>query len=181
MARHFYKPVLVSAVPEGDGFVLKAINDNAEEERVNLEVFAVRLDGSKRSLGEVSDVVAPAAATEIFRTSDVGEDELLVFGWRLADGLTSLGHFAPKPYKSYRLEDPKISMSVTEQDGTSIVRLASEKPALFVALEASVPGRFSDNGFLLLPDEPIEIAFTPKDTSAKASFVLRDLYTATTA
>jgi beta-mannosidase len=50
---------------------------------------------------------------------------------------------------------------------------------LFVALESSTPGRFSDNAFTLFPGHPARITFTPDNPDETPEFTLRDLHSAT--
>ncbi len=50
----------------------------------------------------------------------------------------------------------------------------------FVALEADIPRRFSDNAFTAFPGLDAEITFTPSDDGGKTpAFVVRDLHSAT--
>ncbi len=57
----------------------------------------------------------------------------------------------------------------------------ASKPYKSYALELDIVDRFSDNAFLLLPDDPVVIELTPKDKGVSANFALRDLHTATKA
>ncbi|MFV0360133.1 beta-mannosidase [Tropicimonas sp.] len=179
MAKKFFAPVIVSAVPEGDSLVLRAANDGAETLSIDVEVFALAMDGGQRPLGEARATVAPDAATEVFRTADLRADEMLLFRWILPDGSAGFDHFAPAPYKTFGLEAPNIAIETTDAPDGLTIRLTSEKPAFFVALESDVPGRFSDNGFLLLPGIPADIRFTPRDPGARPNLTIRDLHSAT--
>jgi beta-mannosidase len=177
MAAKFFAPVHVSAVPEGDAVVLRAVNDRAAPVTVTLQARAVAMDGRSHMLGEVTATVTADAALEVLRVEDLEADEILVFSWTTSEGDTGADHFAPIPYKSYALEDPEVTMS-TSPDGLTVT-LSARTPAFFVALEADVPGRFSDNAFLLLPDAPAEITFTPRHPGARPNLTLRHLYSAT--
>ena len=48
MAKRFFNPINVVAVPDGDQLILKAINDTADKAPIELEVQAVDADGSAR-------------------------------------------------------------------------------------------------------------------------------------
>ncbi|MDV7142164.1 glycoside hydrolase family 2 protein [Tropicimonas sp. TH_r6] len=177
-ARRFYAPVFVSAVPDGSEIVLHAINDAPDPVEITLEVAALSMDGSQRLLGSVTASLEAGGANEIFRVTEIGALEVLVYRWHLPDGTTGADHFAPRPYKAYPLEAPEIDMEVVEAEGAFRIQLTAAKPAFFTALEADVPGQFSENGVLLLPGVPAEIQFTPKDPAAKPNLTLRDLHSA---
>jgi len=59
------------------------------------------------------------------------------------------------------------------------LKLHAEKPAFFISIEADIPGRFSDNAFMLFPGHEAEIAFRPEFAGAKPAFTVRDLHAAT--
>ncbi len=179
MARKFFAPVHVSAVPDGKAVLLRAVNDTDTPVAVTIRALALSMDGTERPLGEATAIVGPDAAVEALRCDGVGADEMLVFHWTTPDGQAGADHFAPRPYKSYALQPPEVSMQ-TAATGTGVtITLTAQRPAFFVALEADVPGRFSDNAVLLLPNAPATITFTPKDPAAKPRLTLRDLHSAT--
>jgi beta-mannosidase len=61
-----------------------------------------------------------------------------------------------------------------------VITLSAGALALFVAVEADQPGRFSRNAFPLLPGQSAEVVFTPADPGQPApQFTLRDLHSAT--
>ncbi len=178
-ARNFFAPILVSAVPEGEEVVLRAVNDEPDPVEITLEAVAMTMDGTRRRIGAATATIGPQSAEELFRTADLREGEMLVYSWRLPDGSEGTDHFAPQPYKAYDLQAPEIEMEVLEKDGRLAILLTAPKPAFFVALEADTPGRFSDNNFLLLPDIPALVHFTPQDPAANTRLTLRDLHSAT--
>ena len=178
MARRFHAPVHVTVVPGENGFLFRAVSDRVEPCGLDLKVFALSMGGEKRLLAEDSFTIDPAKALDLLCVDGLREDEMLVYDW-VVDGAHQREHFAPKPYKSYALEAPEIEMTNTSDDKGQVIRLEAEKPAFFVALEADIAGRFSDNAFVLLPGEPVDIRFAPKETGAMASFTLRDLHSAT--
>ena len=175
MARHFYAPVLVSAVPQGDGITLRVVNDAADAVEVTVTAQAVDMTGKLRPL-ETATVTAGAAAVGALQVplADLGPDEMLHFTWQSTAGNGS-DTFAPKPYKTYDLLPPDLSCTV---DGNRIT-LTAKALALFVVAEADVPGRFDDNGFTLLPGQDRVVTFTPADPDATPYFTLRDLHSAT--
>ena len=99
-----------------------------------------------------------------------------------SDGHAGADHVAPVPYKALPLRDPGIRLDMRAEGGRVYVDIAASAAALFVSLEAAVPGRFSDNCFTLLPGAKRTILFTPQQGSAADAamqITARDLYTAT--
>ncbi len=176
-ARHFFEPVTVIAKPDGDSIRLVAANDGIAPVRLSLTVQALALDGSLRTLSGAEALASVDTSVDIEKIplSDLGEQELLYFSWQAEDGSGGRDHFAPRPYKSYDLLPANVQLT---QAGNDLI-LKSDAAAFFVALEADVPGRFSDNGMLVLPDDPVSLSFTPSDASASPKFTMRDLHSAT--
>ena len=186
LARRFYAPVTVSAVPTASGFTLTAINDSATPLRLTVRAEALSCSGAGRDLGHTEIKLGTAAAQPALMTDWLADDEVLVFSWDgEADGMRHIGddHLAPRPYKQLPLLDPGISMTV-QPPGTGASRewhltLAAERPAFFVSIEADCSGRFSDNGFLLRPGQPRTITFSATDDEQNPAFSLNHLHRAT--
>ncbi|WP_052249451.1 glycoside hydrolase family 2 protein [Tateyamaria sp. ANG-S1] len=180
-ARRFYADVTVVAVPMGDEIELRIVNDMASACDVVVAAFAVAPSGELRPLGQVS---ANAKTVESFRAMSIaseklGKDEILWFDWSVNGGPTCSDHFAPHRYKSYPLVAPQMTADITQdQDGWQIT-LTAQHLALFVAVEADQPGRFSDNCFDVIPGRPVTIHFQPSNAEAPPNFTLRDLHSAT--
>lgn len=182
MARAFFQPVLVSAVPVAGGIELRAVNDTAAPVTLTVAAIAVAMDGTTRPLNSVTVTVGPDAAllTQTVALDQIGPQDMLAFVWTDADG-TRLGGdvFAPKPFKAYDLLPPHIAHTVTEADGSYALTLTAETLALFVAVESDQPGRFSVNAFALFPDHPATVVFTPATAGPTPRFIIRDLHSAT--
>ncbi len=184
MAKAFYAPVFVSAVPTKGGIELRAINDTALTVNLTVTALAVTMDGTTRQLDRQTVAVSPDAAVTVLSAS-VNAGEMLAYIW--AEGERQLGGdvFAPKPYKTYDLLPPKLTHSVTRTAAGYDVTLTAQKLALFVALEADQPGRFSGNAMTLFPGQPATITFIPAKfgipakPGAEPRFTLRDLHSAT--
>ena len=176
MAAKFFAPLSVVAMPEAGDIVLRGVNDRREPCHLTVTARAVTMTGQIRDLGKGTALVA-GAATELLRMSKsaLAEDEILTFIWETADGLRGGDHFAPRPYKYYDLLPPELDL---QADGNRLT-ISSQQMALFVAVEADVPGRFSNNAFTVFPGYPAEITFTPRDPGRVATFTLRDLHSAT--
>lgn len=175
MARDFFAPVIVTAVPEGETIRLVGVNDSATCE-ITVEISALSMDGSLRPLTDAKGTLGADAQTLCtVPLADLGPQEMLYFRWTTADGMTGADHFAPRPYKSYDLQPSGLS---GQKDGNTLT-LTSTGLALFAAVEADVAGRFDKNAMLLLPGEATQITFTPAAPGARPTFTLRDLHSAT--
>ena len=177
-AQRFFAPVTVVTAPLGDRILLKAVNDRPDPVELTLGAHAVDMAGATRPLGRASASVGAAAETLLALDAvALGPEEMLAFTWFGPEGRLGGDIFAPRPWKTYDLRDPGVRM---DRDGNRLT-LSSEALALFVTVEADVPGRFSANAIPLLPGHPAEITFTPDAPGADPHFRLRDLYSATMA
>jgi len=180
MARHFFAPVAVFVVPADNGFAFKAVNDTRADVSISLEVFAVTPTGAARPLASGEKQVTTDTAVPVLSVSGLAENEFLAWKWSATDGSAGGDIFAPKPFKTYDLLAPKISLETRRDGSVWRLTLRSEAPAFFVALEAGIAGRFSDNAFTLFPGFAAEITFTPRDEDGGSpAFTVRDLHSAT--
>ncbi|WP_417480776.1 glycosyl hydrolase 2 galactose-binding domain-containing protein [Maricaulis maris] len=187
MARRFYQPVAVVAVPREDGKVsFIAVNDTPQAVTLHLTVRRLKLDGTPVGAEEHSLSVTPEAAVAIAEQVEAaGEDEILVYSWRSSCGSTGCDHVMPTAYKGLALQKPEISLEISGPDDRPEITLASDRLALFVALETETPLRFSDNILTLLPGEPVTVTALP-DAGQQAAEILktlkiRDLYSSSRA
>ena len=161
MARRFYAPINVVAVPDSDQLILKAINDTAVKAAIKLEVQAVDADGGARIIATAKVQTSPDEAVVATRIAleDLRANEFLFFTWVDEDG-RPLGEndYFPKPYKAYEIAEATVS---ARWDGPELV-LATDRPALFVTATVDVPGYFSDNAITLLPGREARLTFTPR-------------------
>jgi beta-mannosidase len=182
MAKDFFAPVLVSAVPGPGGIELRAVNDRLAPVALTVTARALAMDGSARDLGRASVTVTPEAALPVLHlpADALGAGEVLAFAWQEQNG-AALGSdiFAPKPWKTYDLRAPEITHSISAAPDGWAIDLSTRNPAFFVALEADQPGRFSRNAFALLPGQDARITFTPEAAGPAPRFTLRDLHSAT--
>jgi len=155
---------------------LPAVNDRPDLVPLTVAADAVSLAGRTRRLGEATVEVGAAAET-VLRIEDgaLASNEMLAFSWTGSDGSQGRDLHAPRPWKSYELHPPALAV---QQDGNRL-SVSAQALALFVTLEADVPGRFDRNGFALYPGAPADITFTPDDPAAQARFTTRDLHSAT--
>ena len=177
MAKEFYQPVFVSAVPVNGQVELRAVNDTGVPVALTVTAHAAAMDGTTRPLGKATVTVGDQA--QLALTVAVPEGEILTYTWA-ADGHQGGDHFAPKPYKSYDLQPASLIHDVKQVGQAYEITVSSDALALFVALEADQPGRFSSNAFALFPGHPGTVTFTPKSPGPAPQVTLRDLHAATT-
>jgi beta-mannosidase len=178
MTKAFYAPVHVSAVPVNGKVELRAVNDLADPVDLTVIANGLTMAGAVCELGRARVNVGDSAVLAL--TVEVPRGEMLAYTWTDAKGGNRGGdHFAPKPYKTYDLLPPRLQKDVKKTATGYDITVSTEALALFVAVEADQPGRFSINGFVLFPGHPAAITFTPDTTGTAPEFTLRDLHSAT--
>jgi beta-mannosidase len=181
MAKAFYAPVFVSAVPVAGGIALRAVNDTASAVNLTVGAVAISMDGTTRQLDRQTLAVGPDAAALVLTVAAgvLAQDEMLAYVWAEGDRRLGGDVFAPKPYKTYDLLPPKLTKSVKMAGDCYEISVEAPALALFVAVEADRPGRFSANAVSLFPGHPATITFTPATPGPEPRFTLRDLHSAT--
>ncbi|MCF7698443.1 glycoside hydrolase family 2 protein [Loktanella sp. M215] len=180
LSRDFYAPVTVVVMPDGDGLVLRAVNDRRDAVTVSVTACACAMDGSTRDLGQGGAEVTDSA-TDVLRVPKVAleRQEMLSFGWTASDGSTGGDVFAPKPYKAYDLLPAHLTCDTIREGEVHVLSVTAQAMAFYVTAEASVPGRFDRNAIHLAPGQSATLRFTPADPAASPTFTLRDLHSAT--
>ncbi|SHJ06469.1 beta-mannosidase [Wenxinia saemankumensis] len=180
-ARHFYAPKTVIAKPKDGQVQLVAVNDDPDAAEFSVTAWALSLDGSIREIATGrAEVGGDASVLAEIDRSALKEGEVLSFGWT-AGAAKGGDIYAPRPWKTYDLPDPKARMEVEETDGTFTLALTAEAMAFYLTAEADVPGRWSDNAIHLGPGHTARLTFTPRDPGARPDFTLRHLHSATMA
>ncbi len=167
MAKRFFLPVNVVAVPDAEGgaVVLKGINDTGARAEIALEVEAVDVGGRARKVFTGKGTISPDAAGELARLAlaDLRPSEFLFFSWRDKTGkLLGENDYFPQPYKAYDLAPARITSRWVNEEGRPVLVLKADKPAVFVTATTGVPGYFSDNAVTLLPGRETRLGFTPR-------------------
>lgn len=186
MARRFFSPVNVVAVPVHDSvptnsrgtpvenappnrIVFKAVNDTASAIALSLDIRAVKVGGGERVVFSGKGVVSPDAAAELasIALAELAPDEFFFFSWSDAAG-NPLGEndYFPRPYKAYELVQPSIAARWSEAGGLPVLTLEADKPAFFVTATVDASGYFSDNALTLLPGRPVDLVFHPRHGAA---------------
>jgi beta-mannosidase len=181
MARRFFAPLAVFAIPETDGMCLRmmAVNDGAADASLDVDITSVAPDGTVTTLPRLRGN-APTGKAVLLGLFTPQDGEVLFFSWRGADGTIHRNHAAHQPYKALALQPPHLTQTINCQDGHLRIALQTQSPALLVMAETDVPGCFSDNVIDILPGETAALTFRPDDPShldeAMQSLVIRDLY-----
>ncbi len=182
MARRFYAPAFVTAVPVKDVIELRAVNDHPDPVDISLAAFAVKPDGSERALGSADETIGKDAVTVVTLSADtLAVDELLMHRWTASDGSSGNNVYAPKPWKQYRLQDPGLDQTVKKKGGSYVLTITAQALGLFVTATSNIPGRFDHNAVHVSPNQPARLIFTPNDPKYVPTFTFRDLFSATVA
>ena len=182
MAKRFYAPIHVSAVPVGDHIELRAVNDTGAALDLQVGAAAVDMAGNTRPLARATTTIPAEAAVTVHSIAldQLGPQEMLMYIWTHPDGTKIASDlFAPRPFKTYDLQAPNLRQTVQKTGNSYAITLTAEALALFVAVEADQPGRFSGNAVTLTLGHPVTLTFTPKTPGADPQFTLRDLHSAT--
>lgn len=182
VARRFFQPVAVAAIPAEDGSELRIslVNDTLDDVTVTINLSLVSLDGHRTSLNSVDAVCSPDAAVTAFAlsTANLPPGVILFWSFTASNGMGGEGHYVHGTYKALDLEPPGLEISVSPAgDGTLDVLVKAAGLALFVMVESDTPGRYSDNAFDLAAGESRRITFTPSaPVSETPIFRIYDLY-----
>ncbi len=183
-ARRFFQPVAVSAVPSEDGKSVRfsMVNDTLDDVEIDMNIFALALDGVRIPLKSANGTCGPDAASVLTEIDldQIPAGALLSWNFIASNGMLGEGHHARDTYKALDLRPSGLSHQVTALDnGDFEVEVQAQGLALFVMVEADTAGRYSDNLFDLAAGESRRIVFSPSDKSrtGKPSFKLFDLYT----
>jgi beta-mannosidase len=167
MARRFFQPVAVAAIPSMDGkeIAFSMVNDTAEPVAVELETFLVSLDGKRRPLVAAAGACPPerAATLVTVAASDIPNDTLLFWAFEASNGMRGEGHHVHGNYKALDLKPSGLAIEAAPgPDGSFDLTVTATGLALHVMVEADIEGRYSDNAFDLIAGEAKRIRFTPK-------------------
>ncbi len=183
-ARRFFQPVSVCAIPSEDGKSVRfsMVNDTPDDVEIDMNIFALALDGVRIPLKSASGTCGPDAAallTEI-DLHQLPAGALLSWNFIASNGMMGEGHHVRETYKALDLRPSVLTHQVSTLDNGDVeVEILAEGLALFVMLEADVAGRYSDNLFDLAAGERRRIVFSPSDQAqtGKPAFKVFDLYT----
>jgi beta-mannosidase len=181
MARRFFQPVAVAAIPSEDGKQIRfsLVNDLAEDVTVTLNLSILTLKGTRQSLQSIEAVCSPDAAVTALTiaTDAIPENMLLAWSFTSSDGSGGEGHHVTGTYKALELEPSGLDFWVSSAaDGAFDILVQSAGLALFVLIECETPGHYSDNAFDLAAGENRKVRFTPSEPAASPpAFRIYDL------
>ncbi len=183
MAKRFYAPVSVMALPDKNGGItIKAVNDRLKTQKLSLTLTIVDPAGVAKKIKSLSKSVPADQAIEItkLKKSDLPKGHILIMDYQAADGSKGRAHYAAEPYKALRLIDPQITSATAIENGKLHIALTAKHTSLFTTAETGVDGSYSDNVLDLLPNEKAEIIFTPSHSAdlakAQKNLTIRNLH-----
>lgn len=159
VARHFYAPVNVVAIPNdatdgNGGFAVLAVSDEPQVQALQVQVVAVQLStGASRELWSGQVQLSHEAAITLTTLDDalLNDDEFAQLRWRTDNGdHHGCRDHVVRHYKDYALESTPVQATLID---SHTVRLESPQTSFFVWLETPAAGRFEDNAFTMLPGE----------------------------
>lgn len=177
LAKRFFAPVNIVAVPQGNDIVVKGVNDGPAPADITLRILLADMKGGEKHLKRLDVSLSLESASELARIplEAIGEGAFLVFEWHDGAGrMLGRNDFFPRAYKYYDLPDATILASWSEQDGNPVLTLSTDAPALFVTARVNVPGYFSDNALTLLPGRETRLSFTARKGAAPGLSGLMD-------
>ncbi len=181
MARSFFRPVHVMAVPGPEGIALMAVNDTREGVEVRVTAWATAMDGTAREIGAATAAVGTLAAARLLLLDPalLAPAAVLTFGWEASDGTRAGDIWNPRPWKACDLPDPGLAFEAARDEGGWALAVTAQAMAFFVTAEADVPGRWDRAAVHLGPGATARLRFAPKEEGAAPAFRLRDLHSAT--
>ena len=181
MARRFFAPLGVFAIPENNGNSMRivAVNDSAADALVDVTLFSIAPDGAVTDYSPMHGAVSTDKATTLGHVTP-RDGEILFFSWCDAQGRTLRNHATNQPYKSLALQPPRLNHFVSKEGVSLRIDINADALSLYVMAETDAEGGFSDNVVDILPCETATLVFTPDDPArideAWQSLVIRDLY-----
>lgn len=178
LARNFYAPVSVVAVPQdGEGrFAVVAVSDEPLTQALQVQVVAVQVhSGATRTLwsGAVALTHEAAQTLTVQDDAQVAAEEFVQIRWTTEAGtLSGCRDHLVRPYKDTPMDAAPIQITLV--DGYT-VRLQSPQTSFFVWVETSAAGRFEDNALTLLPGQVRELRWLGAEALDPATLRVRHL------
>jgi len=177
LAKRFYAPITVVAIPDGESIVLKGINDSPAPADIALDVLAVDMAGAAKPLHGLEVSLGLDAASELVRVplEAVDAGQFLLFEWRDGKGnRIGINDFFPRAHKYYDLPAAEVATRWSSDGRGHHLTLQSDACAFFATAETDCAGYFSDNCLTLLPGQPVTLSFTPRKGAAPSLDDLRN-------
>ena len=159
-AKKFYEDIYLCFFSKDNKIHAVVCNDSNQDLKVELKIKYLRFDGSDYKPEEnATSSITSDGCKEIY-TSDF---ELKANN---IEGVTYVrdGTVFPGLYKHCELADAKIGCELSEKEGNFEITVNSDLPAFFVSLDTEgIKGKFSENMFTLLPNQPKTIIYYPDE------------------
>ena len=183
MAKRFYAPVCVMALPDKNGGItVKAVNDRLTKQEIKLILTLVDTAGKTTLTEKITKQIPADKAIDIatLKKGKLPAGHILILDYESADGSKGRAHFANEPYKALSFSDPHITHTATIKNNALHITLSAKNLSLFTSAETGVDGSYSENVLDLLPNEKAEIIFTPTNArdleAAHKNLCIRNLY-----
>lgn len=176
-ARHFFSSFLVSPWISQDGkqIHVSVINDALQSQSGYIQYQLLSWEnGQAKKTWQTPFSVSQLASKQVDTLTiasmlsqgscQANECVLLVEAFNNSNSKLSENIQYLSPLSQVSLKAPKITYTISKTEKIFEIELTSDAMAPFVYLDflpKNVAGRFSDNGFLLLPSQPKKISFYP--------------------
>ncbi|XP_075705877.1 beta-mannosidase [Rhinoderma darwinii] len=181
-AKDFFAPVAVSAFEDQDTLNIYGVSDLLEKCSFKLAVKVYKWDSlipvcarvtnefvlSERSSGII---YKESIAELLSRCGNTTRQNSVIVFYLLRNGHisgTKNWHFLSSLKEAQGLLKSNITVSISKDDAVYMFTLISSSPAAFVWLDVwDIPGRFSDNGFLLTEEKTVIYFFAWETTTIR--------------
>ncbi len=189
-AKRFYAPVIGTIVPRQETVEFRVSSDVGSELRGAMKVSVIRIADGCRVRTLSLPVELPPYEAALLKQLPAKEliadpaQEFLLWELEVSGGgkkYTHRGDCFLTEYKHCELPKAQIARRIScAADGTFLLELETDKPAFFVFAEfRRIRAVFSDNSFVLLPDEKCRLSFRTDAEHSLAeldqALVVRDL------
>ncbi|MDC7125006.1 MAG: glycoside hydrolase family 2 protein [Spirochaetales bacterium] len=163
-AARFFKPVNIFAYSQNGKIMVSVVNDFLKDIDGKIEIYLKGFDGASSKLLASSETkIIKQSAQEVWTTElpekKTQEEYFLYCIFKTENEVFSNYLLLNRPLDCL-IEKAEIEI---KQVGDNSYILSTDKPAFYVTAETEALGRFSDNGILLLPENPVSINFISKD------------------
>jgi len=169
LARRFFAPISIVAIPDDNGIVIKGMNDGPTPAEITLDMIAVDIKGAVKPLHGLDVSLGLESASELARVSReaFADGQFLMLEWRDRNGaLIGSNDFFPRAHKYYDLPAATVSARWAQGVNGPELTLQSDACAFFVTAQVEPMGYFSDNCFTHLPGRPVTLSFSPRRGAA---------------
>ncbi|KAM4807728.1 beta-mannosidase [Rhinophrynus dorsalis] len=195
-AKDFFSPVATSAFEDDDNLYIYGVSDLLENITLKLHVKVYRWDSLVPVCESVTEEFIVTSRTgEIYKESipellrrcqnSTRQNSVVVFSLLRKGQLYGARnwHYLSSPKDAHGLQKSNITVSITQENVGYAFHLVTSTVAPFVWLDVGdIPGRLSDNGFLMM-EETMTVYFYPWESTTAEQLMkslqvttLRDIY-----